>query len=76
MTMLQRTLSWLVLSATAVVPAITGGRAGAADAAEDDDAAAAAKADEWLKAMTLDEKIGQMTQADLKAVKDKADIAR
>ncbi len=76
MTMLQRTLSWLVLSATAVVPAIAGGRAGAADAAEDDDAAAAAKADEWLKAMTLDEKIGQMTQADLKAVKDKADVAR
>ena len=52
-------------------------RAGwAADAAEDDDAAAAAKADELLKAMTLDEKIGQMTQADLKAVKDKADVAR
>ena len=45
-------------------------------AAEDDDAAAAAKADEWLKAMTLDEKIGQMTQADLKAVKDKADVAK
>ena len=26
--------------------------------------------------MTLDEKIGQMTQADLKAIKDKADISR
>jgi len=76
MTMLQRKLSWLVLSATAVLPAIGGGEAGAADAVGDDDAAAAAKADEWLKAMTLNEKIGQMTQADLKAVKDKADVAK
>ena len=42
----------------------------------DDDAAAAAKTEELLKAMTLDEKVGQMTQVDLKAIKDKADIAR
>ena len=73
MTMLQRSLSWFVISATAIVPGL--GNPAPSQAA-DDDAAAAAKADEWLKAMTLEEKIGQMTQADLKAVKDKADIAR
>ena len=55
MTMLQRTLSWLVLSATAILPAIGGGQACAADAVGDDDAAAAAKTEELLKAMTLDE---------------------
>ena len=76
MMMLQRTLSWLVLSATVVLPAMGGGRACAADSGGDDDATAAAKAKELLKAMTLDEKIGQMTQADLKAIHDKADIAR
>jgi beta-glucosidase len=73
MTTMQRTLRWLLLSATALVPTLGAGRLGAA---EDDDAAATAKAEELLKAMTLDEKIGQMTQADLKAVKDKADIVR
>jgi beta-glucosidase len=73
MTMRQRTLSWFVLSATAFLPAISGGRVAAAD---NDDAAAAAKTEELLKAMTLGEKVGQMTQVDLKAVKDKADIAR
>lgn len=74
MTMLQRTLSWLVVSATAMSPAIAAGRA---EAAENDDAAAAARqAERWLKAMTLDEKIGQMTQADLKALKDPAEIAK
>ena len=76
MTMLQRTLSWLFLSATAVLPVIGGGRVAAANGIADDDAAAAAKADELLKAMTLDEKIGQMTQADLKAIHDKGDISR
>ena len=74
MTMLQRTLSWLVLSATALLPG--DGAAGRAAAADDDDTAAAAKTEELLRAMTLDEKIGQMTQADLKAINDKADIAR
>jgi beta-glucosidase len=73
MTTLQRTLRWLVLSTTALAPALVAGRL---VAAEDEDAAATAKAEELLRAMTLDEKIGQMTQADLKAVKDKADIAR
>jgi beta-glucosidase len=72
MTMFQRTLSWFVLSTTTILP----GLAGRAHAAENDDAVALAKAEELLKAMTLDEKIGQMTQVDLKAVKDKADIAR
>jgi beta-glucosidase len=73
MTMRQRTLSWFVLSATAFLPAISGGRVAAAD---NDDAAAAAKTEELLEAMTLGEKVGQMTQVDLKAIKDKADIAR
>ena len=72
MTMFQRTLSWFVLSTTTFLP----GLAGRAPAAESDDAVALAKAEELLKAMTLEEKIGQMTQVDLKAVKDKADIAR
>jgi beta-glucosidase len=72
MTVLQRSLSWFVLSATAVLP----GAAGRARAADNDDAVATAKAKELLKAMTLDEKIGQMTQVDLKAVKDKSDITR
>ena len=72
MTIFQRTLSWFVLSTTTFLP----GLAGRAPAAESDDAVALAKAEELLKAMTLDEKIGQMTQVDLKAVKDKADIAR
>ncbi len=75
MTMLQRTLSWWILSATALLPGMAGSTAAAAKA-DDDDAAAAAKTEELLKAMTLDEKVGQMTQVDLKAIKDKADIAR
>jgi beta-glucosidase len=73
MTTLQRTLRWVVLSTTALVPALGAGPLGAA---EDDDAAATAKAEELLRAMTLDEKIGQMTQADLHAVKDRSHIAR
>src|SRR5271157_827096 len=75
MTMLQRTISWWILSATALLPGMAGGTAAAAKA-DDDDAAAAAKTEELLKAMTLDEKVGQTTQVDLKAIKDKADIAR
>jgi beta-glucosidase len=34
------------------------------------------KADALLRAMTLDEKVGQMTQVDLLALQDKADIAK
>jgi beta-glucosidase len=74
MTMLQRSLSWFVISATAIVPGL--GQSARAQVADNDDAAAAAKADEWLKAMSLEEKIGQMTQADLKAVGDRADVAK
>ncbi len=47
----------------------------AGDAAPDD-AAVSAKADTLLKSMTLDEKIGQMTQVDMAALKDKADIEK
>jgi len=75
MTMLQRTLSWWILSATALLPGMGGGTAAAAKA-DEDDAAAAAKTEELLEAMTLGEKVGQMTQVDLKAIRDKADIAR
>ncbi|MGC8643278.1 MAG: glycoside hydrolase family 3 protein [Isosphaeraceae bacterium] len=73
MTMLQRTLSWCIITATAFIPALFGSRV---RAAENDDVAAAKQAEQWLKALTLDEKIGQMTQADLKALKDKGDVAR
>jgi beta-glucosidase len=41
-----------------------------------DDAAIDAKVDALLRTMTLDEKIGQMTQVDLSALKDKADIQK
>src|SRR5271157_4280561 len=75
MTMLQHTISWWILSATALLPGMVSSTAAAAKA-DDDDAAAAAKTEELLKAMTLDEKVGQTTQVDLKAIKDKADIAR
>ncbi len=44
--------------------------------AADDASAADAKARALLGQMTLDEKIGQMTQVDMLAMKDKADIAR
>jgi beta-glucosidase len=71
MTMFQRSLSWFVFSATVVLPGPS-----IRVAAGQDDAAAAARTEEWLKAMTLDEKIGQMTQVDLSAIGDKADIAR
>ncbi len=75
MTIPMRTLSSWLLSATAFLSGAVAITAATANA-DDDDAAAAAKTDELLKAMTLDEKIGQMTQADLKAVHDRADVAR
>ncbi len=75
MTMLQRTLGWWILSATALLPGMAAATAKAAQA-EEGDAAAAAKTEELLKAMTLDEKVGQMTQVDLKAIRDKADVGR
>ena len=70
---LQRTVGWCIITATAFIPALFSTRV---RAAENDDAAAAKQAEQWLKAMTLDEKIGQMTQADLKALKDQGDVAR
>ena len=75
MTIPMGTLSSWLLSATAFLSGAVAITAATANA-DGDDAAAAAKTDELLKAMTLDEKIGQMTQADLKAVHDRADIAR
>jgi beta-glucosidase len=46
-----------------------------ADPADGEDSVAD-KADALLKAMTLDEKVGQMTQVDMSALKDKAHIQR
>lgn len=47
------------------------------DASDSDGAAIEAKVDALLKSMTLDEKIGQMTQVDLGAIKNnKADIQK
>jgi beta-glucosidase len=45
-------------------------------AGNDDDPATAAKVEALLRSMTLDEKVGQMTQVDLNAFKDKADIQK
>ncbi len=76
MTMLHWSWTCLVLPVMAVLPMIGAGSARAGDDIRDEDLAAVAKADDLLKAMTLDEKIGQMTQADLKAIKDQNDITR
>ncbi|QEH37685.1 Periplasmic beta-glucosidase precursor [Aquisphaera giovannonii] len=71
MTMTARMVTCLLVWAAALLPMVAGVRACAAD-----DDAAAKKADGWLAAMTLDEKIGQMTQVDFKAFKDLGDITR
>src|SRR4051812_18770589 len=69
----QPKLGWLILSASAVLPDLAANPARGSDHC---DTAGPARAEEWLEAMTLEEKIGQMTQVDLKAIEDKADIAR
>src|SRR5947209_4821493 len=64
---------FLARSAAAAV-ALTGGPLAMTRAA--DDRAADARAEELLRAMSLDEKIGQMTQADMNALRDKSDVAK
>ncbi len=61
----------IILTAVAL-SAHTAPRARGANQTPDVDA----KAQSLLRQMTLDEKIGQMTQVDMLALKDKADIAR
>ena len=66
--------TWVIaiMSTAVALSAFTAPRARAADQLPDIEA----KAQAVLRQMTLDEKIGQMTQVDMLAVKDKADIAR
>ncbi|WP_165235608.1 glycoside hydrolase family 3 protein [Aquisphaera insulae] len=72
MTMTARTiLTCLFVSAAALLPVVASVRTFAAG--DDDHSATAEK---QLREMTLDEKIGQMTQVDLKALKDLGDIAK
>lgn len=66
MTRWHRSIGWFMLAATAAGPSVAG--------AEGDEGAGTVEA--LLGTMTLDEKVGQMTQADLNALKDKADIQR
>src|SRR5262245_25364135 len=53
-----------------------GGEVVRAGSTDGDEEAIDARVEALLRAMTLDEKIGQMTQVDLGALRDKADIAR
>ena len=62
----------LVLVTVAVIP----GPSGRAIAANDRMATVEAQVDDLLGRMTLDEKIGQMTQVDSAALKDKHDVQR
>jgi beta-glucosidase len=59
-------------SAAGAALALTAASARLASADDEADA----KADDLLKAMTLDEKVGQMTQVDMNGLKDKADIRK
>ncbi len=72
----ERTMknTWIlaIMSTAVVLSGQIAPRARAADRPADIDT----KAQAILRQMTLDEKIGQMTQVDMLAVKDKADIAR
>ena len=69
-TTMKRLKTLLVLSTAAMLAAATPVRAAGQTSATD------AKALALLGEMTLDEKIGQMTQVDMLAMKDKQDIAR
>ncbi|MEM1178748.1 MAG: glycoside hydrolase family 3 N-terminal domain-containing protein [Acidobacteriota bacterium] len=84
-----RSLAW-VLAALALpmlfacAPADTGTPEAATETAAAPEATApapfdadpfTAKADEWIAKMTLEEKVGQMTQADMSYIKDETDIA-
>jgi beta-glucosidase len=49
---------------------------GASDETPRDDPAVAGRVEDLLRSMTIAEKVGQMTQADLAALKDKSDIQK
>jgi beta-glucosidase len=70
--MTLRTLGWMALS----VAIGLGGDMVRAGSSDDEEKAIDARVEALLRAMTLDEKIGQMTQVDLGALRDKADIQR
>src|SRR5262245_48421328 len=72
MNVLLRVVGWMTLSAMMRIPG-DGARASSSDR---DEPATQARVDALMAAMTLDEKIGQMTQVDLLALKDKSDILR
>ncbi|MGD0384167.1 MAG: glycoside hydrolase family 3 N-terminal domain-containing protein [Thermoguttaceae bacterium] len=61
---------------TRLIAADTENSAPGKDVPASNDAAIEAKIDSLLRTMTLDEKIGQMTQVDLSALKDKSDIQK
>lgn len=65
---------FLAAAAGSSVVLAAGSAATASDAGPG--ASADARAEEMLKRMTLDEKVGQMTQADMNALKDKADVQK
>src|SRR5262249_25530825 len=64
----------LRLGCTALFFVVTPGAVVAGAAPLRDDPAATRKVEELLREFTLAEKVGQMTQADLAALKDKSDI--
>ena len=66
--------TWVVaiMSTALALSALAASPARAADPAAEADA----KARALLREMTVDEKLGQMTQVDMLALRDKADIAR
>jgi beta-glucosidase len=69
---MKSTWAVAIMSTAVLLTAPAAPRARAADQTADVEA----KARVLLRQMTLDEKIGQMTQVDMLALKDKADIAR
>jgi beta-glucosidase len=72
MNALLRVLGWMALSASVRTP----GDEARAASSDRDEPSTHAKVESLLGAMTLDEKIGQMTQVDLLALPDKSDILR
>src|SRR5215469_3278236 len=67
-----RTLGWMTLSAAIGL----GGEVVRAGSTDGDEEAIDVRVEALLRAMTLDEKVCQMTQVDLGALRGKADIAR
>jgi beta-glucosidase len=66
----------LSMGITRLIAADTENSGPGKDVPANNDAAIEAKIDSLLRTMTLDEKIGQMTEVDLGALKDKSDIQK